>query len=53
MDNNKKAKIKEMLEELWSEQREFMKKLTGDENAKMDILDEWMDEKYPDEEDEE
>ena len=41
--NNKNKK--EKLEQVWLQQKEIMKKITGNENEKMDIL----DEKYTDE----
>lgn len=52
MDNKNKKEIKEMLKQSWLQQKEFMKELTGDENEKMDILDEYMNEKYTDEDNE-
>ena len=42
--------IKETIESIREKQRKLMKELTGDENAPtMNVLDEWMNEKYPDE----
>lgn len=51
-EKRSKKEIKEMLEQLWAHQKEFMKELTGDENTKLSIVDDYMKEKYPDDEDE-